>query len=92
MPRGYPALSREQRDEILGRIKEKGERVPDLAREYGVSPKTIYNTLRNSLGGGGDTLEIAKLKREKEALAKIIIDMMLDDESKRKKKRSSHGN
>ncbi len=41
--KGYPALSLEQKRDITNRIKEKGEKVVDLAKEYGVSPKTIYN-------------------------------------------------
>jgi transposase-like protein len=45
MPRGYPLLTSEQRQEIMARIKEKGERVPDLAKEYGVRPQNIYRSL-----------------------------------------------
>jgi transposase-like protein len=48
MPRGYPSLTEEQKQEIIKRIKEKGERVPDLAKEYGIIPKTIYNLLRKT--------------------------------------------
>lgn len=72
MPRGYPSLSEEQKQEIIKRIKEKGERVPDLAKEYGVLPKIIYNLLRGSVQGTSALLELAKLKRENEALLKII--------------------
>ncbi len=72
MPKGYPALSEEQKQEIAKRIKEKGERVPDLAKEYGIVPKTIYNLLRSTAQGSGALLELAKLKRENEALLKII--------------------
>jgi len=38
MPKGYPSLTPEQKREIIARFKEKGERVADLAQEYGVSP------------------------------------------------------
>ncbi|MCX5706047.1 MAG: transposase [Candidatus Omnitrophica bacterium] len=72
MPKGYPSLSEEQKQEIVKRIKEKGERVPDLAKEYGIVPKTIYNLLRSTAQGSGALLELAKLKRENEALLKII--------------------
>lgn len=72
MPKGYPSLSEEQKQEIAKRIKEKGERVPDLAKEYGIVPKTIYNLLRSTAQGSGALLELAKLKRENEALLKII--------------------
>lgn len=72
MPRGYPSLGEEQKQEIIKRIKEKGERVPDLAKEYGVLPKIIYNLLKKSAQGTGALLELSKLKRENEALLKII--------------------
>lgn len=72
MPKGYPTLSEEQKQEIINRIKEKGERVPELAKEYGIVPKTIYNLLRKTAQGPGALLELAKLKREKEALLQII--------------------
>ena len=72
MPKGYPSLSEEQRQEVIKRIKEKGERVADLAKEYGVVPKVIYNLLRRTAQGSGALLELAKLKRENEALLKII--------------------
>lgn len=72
MPRGYPTLSSEQKQEIIRRIKEKGERVPDLVKEYGVVPKTIYNLLRRTAQGPGALLELTKLKRENEALLQII--------------------
>jgi transposase-like protein len=72
MPRGYPALSEEQKQEIIKRIKEQGERVPELAKEYGVDRKTIYNLLRRLAQGPGALLELSKLKRENEALLKII--------------------
>jgi transposase-like protein len=38
--KGYPLLTPEQKREIIGRIKEKGEKVADLAREYGIQPRT----------------------------------------------------
>ena len=43
MPKGYPSLSSAQKQEIITRVKENGEKVSDLSREYGVVPKTIYN-------------------------------------------------
>jgi len=72
MPKGYPSLSEEQKQEVIKRIKEKGERVADLAKEYGVVPKVIYNLLHRATQGSVALLELAKLKRENEALLKII--------------------
>jgi len=80
MPKGYPSLTTEQKQEIINRIKEKGERVPELAKEYGVDPKTIYNLLRRTVQGSGAILELAKLKRENEALLKIIGQLVADQQ------------
>lgn len=79
MPRGYPSLTSEQKQEIINRIKEKGEKVADLAKEYGVVPKTIYNLLARQSSGASALLELAKLKREHEALLKIIGQLVAGD-------------
>jgi len=77
MPRGYPSLTAEQRQTIMSRIKEKGEKVPDLAKEYGVKPQNIYSMLSN-VTGGSNTLEISKLKRERDALLQIVGKLIVD--------------
>lgn len=78
MPAGYPTLTPEQKQEILRRIKEKGELVANLAKEYGVKPKTIYGFLSRSGQTSGTLLELAKLKREKDALLKIVGQLIVD--------------
>lgn len=90
MPRGYPSLTEEQKQEIINRIKEKGERAADLAKEYGVVVKTVYNLLRRTAQGPGALLELAKIKRENEALLKIIGQLVFDQ--KLGKKTSYGGN
>ena len=91
MPKGYPALTPDQKQEIIKRIKEKGERVADLAKEYGVVPKTIYNLLARQTHSTGAFLELAKVKREKEALLKII-GQLVADQKLGKKNRRGRGN
>jgi transposase-like protein len=78
MPKGYPSLTQEQKQTVISRIKEKGERVADLAKEYGVVPKTLYNLLARSTENSGALLELSKLKREREALLKIIGELITD--------------
>ena len=78
MPRGYPSLTPEQKREIVARVKEKGERVADLAKEYGVHPRNIYGFLSHSGQNSGALLELAKLKREKDALLKIVGQLIVD--------------
>lgn len=77
MPRGYPSLSQEQKQTIIARIKEKGERVADLSKEYGIVPKTIYGFLSRSGQNSGALLELAKMKREKDALLKIVGQLVV---------------
>ncbi len=91
MPKGYPALTPEQKQELIKRIKEKGERVADLAKEYGVVPKTIYNLLARQAHSTGALLELAKVKRENEALLKII-GQLVADQRLGKKIRRGRGN
>ncbi|MEK7067540.1 MAG: hypothetical protein AAB956_00915 [Patescibacteria group bacterium] len=90
MPKGFPSLTEEQKQEIVSRIKEKGERVADLAKEYGAAPKTIYGLLSRSANGAGALLELAKLKREHEALLKII-GQLVAGQRLGKKIRQGHG-
>lgn len=90
MPKGHLSLTPEQKREIMDRIKEKGEPVADLAKEYGVVPKTIYNLLSRSTGNSGLLLELAKLKREKDALLKIV-GQLIADQKLGKKIRNRYG-
>ena len=79
MPKGYPSLSHEQKQEIINRVREKGEQVADLAKEYGVKPKNIYKLLRGLVSGPNTLLELARLKREKEALLQIIGQLVANN-------------
>ena len=78
MPKGYPSLTSEQKQDIIKRVKEQGQRVGDLAQEYGVKPNAIYSLLRGQVSGPNTLLELAKLKREKEALLQIIGQLIAD--------------
>lgn len=78
MPRGYPSLTNEQKQEIVSRVKDKGERVSDLAKEYGVLPRIIYGYLGRSGQGSSALLELSKLKREKDALLRIVGQLVAD--------------
>ena len=84
-------LTPEQKQEIISRIKEKGERVADLSKEYGVQPRIIYSHLSRSGQDSGALLELSKLKREKAALLKIIGELIADQRLG-KKIRHRYGN
>lgn len=89
--KGYPSLTPEQKREIIVRIKERGERVADLAKEYGVQPRIIYGYLSRSGQSSGTLLKLSKLKREKEALLKIIEELIANQRLG-KKIRHRYGN
>jgi len=52
--------------------------VADLAKEYGVQPRIIYGYLSRSGQSSGILLELSKLKREKDALLKIVGQLIVD--------------
>ena len=56
----------------MGEIREQGKRVVDVASAYQVSTKSIYRWLNEGVGGNSDALEIARLKRELEAVYGVL--------------------
>ncbi|OQA83637.1 MAG: Transposase [Microgenomates group bacterium ADurb.Bin238] len=77
-------IPKEKRDEILAKCRA-GEKVADLANQYGVSDKTIYGWLRvDSDDEVVSVLKYNKLKRENEELKWLIGELTLD--LKREKK------
>ena len=62
----------ETKQQILERVKQ-GTGVPQLAKEHGVSVKTIYGWLRKQAEGpGGDLAQLGRVKRENRMLLQII--------------------
>lgn len=84
MPRGYPSLTRDQKQEIIARIKDKGEKVSDLSKEYGVVTKTIYNLLKKQLNQPNIALELSKVRRERDVLLQMVGQFVLDDKARKK--------
>ena len=72
MPRGIPAVSPEIRAEVLRKLKDDGQAVPDLAKQYGLSTKTIYRWVAKGVTAPPSILEVARLKREISTLHEII--------------------
>jgi len=82
---GYKRIPKEIKDEVLARAKQ-GQKVPQLAEEYGVSAKTIYTWLSAGIQAEVSTLEYARLKRERNDLLRLVGNLTLEVD-KRKKKR-----
>lgn len=80
MPKGYPTLTNENKKEILRKVQNEGAKAADLAKEYGVNPRNIYNFLRNKVCSPNANLELAKLKRENDSLLRIIGQLVAQQE------------
>lgn len=77
-------VSKEIKEEIASKVKA-GERVVDLAEQYGISDKTIYGWLRQNTGEGVvSALEYNKLQRENEELKRIIGELTLNMHTQKK--------
>jgi transposase-like protein len=73
----YYKIPLETKQQILERVKQ-GVGVPQLAKEHGVSVKTIYGWLRKQAEGpGGNLFELGKLKRENKVLLELVGKLTL---------------
>lgn len=71
----------------MGKVKA-GEPVPALAKQYGVSDKTIYTWLKFRASSSVSWLEHAKLKKENQVLKEIVGVLTVELEKVKKKKRA----
>lgn len=70
-------VSKEIKEEILEKVK-LGEKVMDLAKQYGISDKTIYYWLRQGTGEQVvSIIQYNKLKRENEELKRLLGEISL---------------
>jgi len=73
----FKIIQKEIKDEILTKVKS-GERVMVLAKQYGVSDKSIYTWLRQTTGEQVVSIvKYNKLKRENEELKRLVGDITL---------------
>ncbi len=85
MPKGHPRVSREVKQQVLKRIKEEGIPVAQVAQEHGLSTKTIYRWVAGGITSPPSILEVAKLKRENQALKQLIGELTLELKVEKKK-------
>jgi len=81
----FRAVPKQIKDEVLVRIKE-GQKVADLAKQYGISDKTVYTWLAKSVTPEVSLVEYNRVKRENEELKRIVGIMALDLELEKKRK------
>ena len=65
-------ISNELKEKIVKQIRDEGKKVTEIAKENNVSTKTIYNWLRDGVKGDSSALEIARLKRELDAVYGVL--------------------
>ena len=77
-------ISKEIKTEIVSKVKI-GEKVADLAKQYGVSDKSIYGWLHQD--SGEEIISVAKyskLMRENAELKRLIGELTLETSWKKK--------
>ncbi|TAL59609.1 MAG: hypothetical protein EPN85_08995 [Bacteroidetes bacterium] len=68
-------IPKEIKTEIISKVKS-GEKVADLARQYGVSDKSVYTWLHLETGDQAVSIvQYNRLKRENEELKKLIGEL-----------------
>ena len=70
-------VPKEIKNEILAKVKG-GEKVADVARQYGLSDKAVYTWLHQDTGDPIiSIIQYNRLKRENEELKKLIGELSL---------------
>ena len=79
------------KEEVLGKIRG-GRKVVDVAREHGISGMTIRTWLeRDTVSGASEILEASRLRRENEALLRLVGQLTYESEMQKKnQRRASH--
>lgn len=76
--------SKEVRDEVLSKIRG-GQRVSEAAKVYGINLMTIRSWLeRDTVSSAAETLELSRLRRENEALLRIIGQLTYESDVQKK--------
>lgn len=73
---GYKRIPQEIKDQVLERVKS-GIPVSQLSQEHAISIKTIYTWIAKTGVQAPGTLQVARLKREKDDLLRIIGELTL---------------
>lgn len=72
-------IKKEIKEEILNKVREGKTPVITIAKQYGITDGAIYYWLRQGIGGiTSQVLDNNRLKKENEALKKIIGELVLE--------------
>jgi transposase-like protein len=79
--------SSEIKSEVLNKVRN-GKKVSVVAREYGINEMTVRTWLeRETQGSGKEVLELSRLRRENEALYRIVGQLTFEAEMEKKNRR-----
>ena len=79
------AVSKEVKAQILKRIKDEGLPVAQVAEEHGITPRIIYQWIKRQVVAPPSILEVARLKRENQALKELIGEITIELQLAKKK-------
>ena len=71
-------VSKDVKEQILKRIKEDGVSIAQLAEEHGLKTHTIYQWISRTVTAPPSILEVARLKRENQALKELIGEITME--------------
>ena len=75
------------RAEVLDKI-QSGQKVSVVAKSYGIKEMTVRNWLRRDTAGqSGELLELSRLRRENEALYRVVGQLTFEAEIAKKNRR-----
>lgn len=74
--KGYK-IAPEIKEQVINRIKNDGVSVIDVAKDHGISTKTIYHWLGAKAGGTVSLLEYNKIKKENDTLKQLLGEITL---------------
>lgn len=75
------------KDEVVGKIRN-GQKVIEVARQYGIKEMTVRTWLvRDTAEGASQTLEMSRLKRENEALLRLVGQLTYESDVQKKNQR-----
>lgn len=72
------SVSKEVKAQILKRIKDEGVPVAQVAEEHGITPRIIYQWIKRQVVAPPSILEVARLKRENQALKELIGEITIE--------------